>query len=154
MSKTILMEIFDDKPIRATELRSDDVILTKERFDELISREDRYAEHLRSLRNHTLVEDSRLVKLHEIEDEYNKIKNEYSVLKLRYMHENLIKHKGGTPVDWACFHITRFLHDYLKEHNVKDTDSITEKRMQTVAFVHCLEDKLLDYIDKLEEFNS
>lgn len=95
----------------------------------------------------------------EIEKEYKKAKKyvnpyEYAKLKCRYMLENAIKMTGGTPIDWACYNITQFLHDYLKEHNVKDSDSITEKRMQTVAFAHCLEDKLLDYIDKLEEFNS
>lgn len=79
---------------------------------------------------------------------------DYCKLKVRFMQENLLKFEGGSPADWACYCITRFLNDYLEQHNVKDTDSKTEKRMQTVAFAHCLEDKLLDYIEKLEEFNN
>lgn len=118
----------------------DDIIIGRSYFKELRDMEKRYKEHLNSLKDHRMIGDK----------EYS----EYCKFKIRHLQENLINFSGGTPADWACFHITRFLHDYLKEHNVEDNASVTEKRMQTIAFAHCLEDKLLDYIDKLEEFNS
>lgn len=131
----------------------DDCIIKKSRYKELMDAEERYKQYLDSLKDHTLVKDSTLQHLKEVDKKFNETRYEYSKLKIRFMQENLLKFEGGSPIDWACFHITRFLNDYLKEHNVKDIDSITEKRMHTIAFAHALEDKLLDYIKKLEEFN-
>lgn len=79
---------------------------------------------------------------------------QYLKLKVRFMQENLLKFEGGSPIDWACFYITSFLNDYLEVHNITKTDTIAEKRIHTIAFAHALEDKLLDYIEKLEEFNN
>lgn len=105
-------------------------------------------------RNPVVITDRDFEHLHEVDKKFNETRYEYSKLKIRFMQENLLKFEGGTPIDWACFYITRFLNDYLKEHNVKDSDSITEKEIHTIAFAHALEDKLLDYIHKLEEFNN
>lgn len=97
-------------------------------------------------------------KLNNMKGEYITISEKeyynYCKLKVRYWQENLLKFEGGSPIDWACFHITRFLNDYLAAHNIAQTDTITEKRIHTIAFAHALEDKLLDYIEKLEEFNN
>ena len=42
----------------------------------------------------------------------------------------------------------------VKEKGVDDTTSLTEKRMFTIGFAHRVEEGLLDYLEKLEEFNS
>lgn len=78
---------------------------------------------------------------------------EYCLLKVRYMQENLIRYHGDS-IDWAVFSITRFLNDYLKERGINENTSLTEKRMDTIGFAHRVEEGLLDYLDKLEEFNS
>lgn len=78
---------------------------------------------------------------------------EYCLLKVRYLQEKLITYHGDS-IDWAVYTITRFLNDYLKEKGVDDSTSLTEKRMFTIGFAHRVEEGLLDYLEKLEEFNS
>lgn len=91
--------------------------------------------------------------LKEIEKAYKEEHSEYCKLKLRYMQENIIRYHGD-PIDWAVYSITRFLNDYLKERGIDENTSLTEKRMDTIGFAHRVEEGLLDYIEKLEEFNS
>lgn len=158
--KTMVIRIDNDKII-SEELTDDKFIASRPRYIELLEKEGKlldvekaYKEHLDSLKDHTLVKDSTLAHLKEVDTKYNEISYEYSKLKIRYMQENLLKYMGGTPIDWACYNITHYLNYYLEMHDVSKNASLTEKRMHTIAFAHALEDKLLDYINKLEEFNN
>ncbi len=89
----------------------------------------------------------------EANENWKKFKDRFFKLSLDELNRTMLI-RIGNNVEWAAYEIRSFLIKYLKEKGVDENTSLTEKRMQTVAFAHCLEDKLLDYIEKLEEFNN
>lgn len=78
---------------------------------------------------------------------------EYMRLKLHKILEDSVEEKGDT-VDWAAFKIQDNLMKSLTEHGINSNSSLVDKQIFTISFCHALENKLLDYIVKLEEFNN
>lgn len=87
----------------------------------------------------------------ESNENWKKSKKKFFRLSLDELNRTMLT-RIGNNVEWAAYEIRSFLIKYLKEHGVDENTSLTEKRIHTIAFAHALEDKLLDYIEKLEEF--
>lgn len=125
----------------------------------VVSIEDGELKHIQKLTEDEFIASrEKYRKLKEIEKEWEKAKKyvdpyEFAKLTVRYWQENVIQYHGD-PIDWAVYSITRFLNDYLKEKGVDENTSLTDKRMFTIGFAHRVEEGLLDYLEKLEEFNS
>ena len=67
----------------------------------------------------------------------------------RFSYENM-----GDPIECAAHMLKPCIHKYFEERRVDDSVGKREKQMYVIAFAHALERELLDYLDKLEEFNS
>ena len=127
-------------------MNDDEYVIKKGRYEELIQAENRYKESLDALKTHTLVEDNRLLELHNIEKEYKEIIRQIKV-------DDFKPHYTKDIIAYAVHMLKGYLREYLKANTTKST-GLVEKRMLVVSFCHRIEEGLIDYLDDLEEFNS
>lgn len=88
----------------------------------------------------------RVKQLKAIECEYEELKSQIKVDEFK-------PHYQPDPIKYAVHILKGYLRAYLEKNTTKST-GIVEKRMLVVAFCHRIEEGLIDYLDKLEEFNS
>lgn len=78
---------------------------------------------------------------------------EYMRLKMHKLFEDSIV-ESGDPVDWAVFKAQSNIIKYLEEHGISSNSSLIDKQIMAISFAHAFENKVIDYIVKLEEFNN
>ena len=127
-------------------MNDDEYVIKKGRYEELIRTENRYKESLDALKTHTLVEDNHLAELKATAEEYKEVVKQIKV-------DSYKPHYKKNPIAYAVFILQDYLRAYLEKNTTKST-GIVEKRMLVVSFCHRIEEGLIDYLDRLEEFNS